>query len=210
MIIETFPSGPAETNAYLVGCPKLKRAVVIDAPFDCSEGILARAKKLDLHIDMLLLTHSHWDHTAEAALLKELCKIPVYVHQEDAENVEHPGSDRLPLFFPVKGVKPDGFLSDGQHIKVGQLTVEVIHTPGHTPGCVCFYIEKEHVLFSGDTLFCGTIGNLSFPTARPSLMWKSLKRLSQLPAETIVYPGHGDPTTIGAERWIAQAQDKFE
>jgi len=199
MIIEVFPSGPLETNCYLIGCQTLKRALVIDAPFKCSKDLLGRAKELDLHIDMLLLTHSHWDHMAEAALLKELYNIPVYVHREDAENVEDPGSDRLPLFFPIKGVKPDGFLSDGQHIAVGELSIEVIHTPGHTPGGVCFYIEKEHVLFSGDTLFRGSIGNLSFPTARPALMSKSLKRLAQLPAETVVYPGHGEPTTIGAE-----------
>ncbi len=205
MILEFFPSGPAETNAYLLGCPETKRAVVIDVPFESTPLLLQRSQALSLSIEMILLTHSHWDHTAEVALLKERLNIPVYVHKEDAGNLEDPGSDGLPLFFPIAGVKPDGFLSDGQELEIGSLHIQVIHTPGHTPGGVCFYLPKEMVLISGDTLFRGTIGNLSFPTARPALMWNSLKRLAALPEETKVYPGHGEPTTIGREKWIAQA-----
>ncbi len=87
--------------------------------------------------------------------------------------------------------------------------IKVIHTPGHSPGGVCFYLPSEKILFSGDTLFRGTIGNLSLPTARPDLMWDSLKKLAALPPETKVYPGHGGPTTISAEKWIAHAKGKF-
>jgi glyoxylase-like metal-dependent hydrolase (beta-lactamase superfamily II) len=100
-------------------------------------------------------------------------------------------------------------LEDGQVLAVGEFQIEVIHTPGHTPGGVCFYLKEQKILFSGDTLFQGTIGNLSFPTARPARMWDSLKRLAALPKETRVYPGHGDPTTIGKEQWIANAEDRF-
>jgi glyoxylase-like metal-dependent hydrolase (beta-lactamase superfamily II) len=75
-------------------------------------------------------------------------------------------------------------------ISVGKLQLQVIHTPGHSPGGVCFYLADQKTLISGDTLFRGTIGNLSFPTARPKLMWSSLKRLAQLPQDTKVYPGH--------------------
>ena len=206
MILEVYSSGPAETNTYLLGCPQTRRAVVIDVPFDSVDHLTQRAEALSLSIDLILLTHSHWDHTAEVALLKEKLGIPVYVHEEDAGNLEKPGSDGLPLYFPVKGVKPDGFLTDGQKLTVGELCIEVLHTPGHTPGGVCFYLAKEGVLISGDTLFRGTIGNLSFPTARPALMWISLKRLAKLPPQTIVYPGHGDTTTIGKESWIAHAK----
>ncbi len=206
MILEIFPSGPADTNAYLLACPQTKRAALIDVPFDSTDLILERAKELSLSIEMILLTHSHWDHTAEVALMKDRLNVPVYIHQDDVGNLENPGSDKLPLFFPVKGVKADGFLTDGQVLKVGNLTIQVIHTPGHTPGGVCFYLPNEKVLISGDTLFKGTIGNLSFPTARPALMWVSLKRLAALPPDTKVYPGHGDPTTIAAEKWIAHAK----
>lgn len=209
MIVEVLPSGPADTNAYLIACPQTKRAVVIDVPFESTEWILKRAQELSLTIEMILLTHSHWDHTGEAALLKEKLGVPLYVHREDAGNVEKPGSDKLPLFFPVQGVKPDGYLTDGQVLTVGNLRIEVIHTPGHTPGGVCFYFPTEKVLVSGDTLFRGTIGNLSFATGRPHLMWDSLKKLASLPADTKVYPGHGEPTTIGAEKWIARAQERF-
>lgn len=209
MILEVFPSGPLETNAYLVGCPKTKRAVVIDAPSESAEAISRRAKELSLHVEMILLTHSHWDHIADVSELKKLLKSPVYVHKDDAENLENPGTDRLPLFFPLKGVKADGYLHEGQVLNVGNLRFEVIHTPGHTPGCVCFYLPEEKTLFSGDTLFRGTIGNISFPSSQPALMWDSLKKLAALPFETKVYPGHGKPTTIGAEQWISKAKGRF-
>jgi hydroxyacylglutathione hydrolase len=209
MILEAFPLGPAETNAYLLGCSETKRACLIDAPFDSYKVVLKRSKELGLQIEALLLTHSHWDHIAEAALIKEKLNVPVFIHREDAENVKNPGSDRLPMFFSVKGLEPDGFLQDGQVISLGKLTIEVIHTPGHTPGGVCFYLADQKTLISGDTLFKGTIGNLSFPTARPELMWTSLKRLAQLPKETKVYPGHGESTKIGDESWIARAEERF-
>jgi len=210
MILETFPSGPADTNAYLIACSETKQAVVIDVPFESADLILERAKELGLSIQIILLTHSHWDHTAEVALLKQSLNVSVYVHKEDAENLETPGADKLPLFFPVTGVKADGFLTEGQEINVGNLKIQVIYTPGHTPGGVCFYFPKEKVLISGDTLFKGTIGNLSFPTARADLMWVSLKKLAALPQDVKVYPGHGGPTTIGAEKWIAHAQERFK
>jgi len=209
MILEIFPSGPLETNAYLLACDVTKHAAVIDAPFESAETLLHRIKKLSLSVDMILLTHSHWDHIADVSLLKESLKVPVYVHKDDADNLENPGADRLPLFFPLKGMKPDGYLSEGQELIVGKLKMTVIHTPGHSPGSVCFYLSSEETLISGDTLFRGTIGNLSLPTAQPASMWVSLKKLAVLPEATKVYPGHGGSTTIGAEKWIAHAQDRL-
>lgn len=209
MILEVFASGPADTNAYLLACSNTRQGVVIDVPPDSAEALLKRIFELKINIAMILLTHSHWDHFADASELKEKLNVPLYIHKEDAANLIDPGSDGLPLFFPIKRVEPSGFLEDGQAISVGELQIEVIHTPGHTPGGVCFYLKKQRILFSGDTLFQGTIGNLSFPTARPGRMWDSLKRLAALPKETQVYPGHGDPTTIGKEQWIVNAEDRF-
>ncbi len=205
MILEVFPSGPLETNAYLLACEATRHAAIIDAPPESSDLLLNRVKELSLAVDMILLTHSHWDHIAQVADLKEALQVPVYIHRDDAANLENPGADKLPLFFPLKGIKSDGYLSDGQQIVVGKLEITVLHTPGHSPGCVCFYLPAENVLISGDTLFRGGIGNLSLPTARPEAMWKSLKKLAALPPLTKVYPGHSGPTTIGAEKWIAQA-----
>lgn len=209
MLLKIFCSGPADTNSVLIGCPDTKQAAVIDAPLGVTPYILQAIEKDSLIPQMILLTHSHWDHLADLAPLKKALQIPVYVHAEDAGNVEEPGSDRLPLFFPIQGVKPDHDLIDGQTLSLGQLKIEVIHTPGHTPGGVCFWIPQEKIVITGDTLFKGTIGNLSFPTARPSLMWESLKKLAKLPPDTVVIPGHGSKTSIGTESWLSQAQDLF-
>ena len=185
------------------------KGAIIDAPADSGDQLFKRIEELELDIEMLLLTHSHWDHTAAAASLKEKLNIPVYVHKLDEENLKKPGSDGLPLLIEVPPVEPDHFLEDGQEIKLGELTLKVIHTPGHTPGGVCFYLESENVLISGDTLFKGTIGNLSFPTSVPAKMWDSLKILSLLPPNTRVIPGHGEETTIGKEEWLKEAKKYF-
>ncbi|MBS0620577.1 MAG: MBL fold metallo-hydrolase [Verrucomicrobia bacterium] len=210
MILEVICTGPADTNAYLIGCEKTKKAALIDAPFDCTEMVSKRAQALSLDLTALYLTHTHWDHTADAHAIKEKFHIPVYVHPEDLGNLEKPGSDGLPMYFKIQPAQHDFLLKNGEILSVGELLFEVIHTPGHTPGGVCFYFKEEKVLFSGDTLFRGTIGNLSFPTARPALMWESLKTLALLPPETRVYPGHGGPTTIGQEGWIAHAEQISE
>jgi len=163
------------------------------------EAVHRFLKKEPLTLECVLCTHSHWDHIVDASLFKKKDCLPVYVHSEDAGNLQTPGSDGLPLFFPIEGVAPDGYLEEGGKMDIGDLSLTVIHTPGHSPGAVCFYLGKEKILISGDTLFQGAIGNLSFPTSRPDLMEASLKRLAALPKETKVYPGHGEPTTIAKE-----------
>lgn len=209
MLIKVFTTGPAETNSILIGCSKTRQAAIVDVPLDSAEPIIQALEKDSLTLQMILLTHSHWDHLADVAKLKKLLGVPIYVHPEDAGNLERPGSDKLPLPFSIEGVKPDKFLSDGQIIPLGDLRIEVVSTPGHTPGGVCFWLRAEKILISGDTLFKGTIGNISFPTARPALMWQSLKKLAALPPDTRVFPGHGPETTIKAESWIAHARERI-
>jgi glyoxylase-like metal-dependent hydrolase (beta-lactamase superfamily II) len=129
--------------------------------------------------------------------------LPVWVHKFDQKNLEEPGSDGLPIMGVIEAVKADGILEDGQKVVIGELEFEVIFTPGHSPGGVSFYFEKEKVLFSGDTLFKGTHGNISFPTSNQEDMRDSLLRLMKLPNDVRVYPGHMEDTTIGEERrWI--------
>jgi len=209
MILEIYCSGPALTNCVLLACDRTKKGVIVDAPLDVGEQLIERIEELGLSMEMLLLTHSHWDHTADAAFLKKKLKIPVYVHKLDAQNLEEPGSDGLPLLVDIPKVIPDHFLQDNQELILGDLVLKVIHTPGHTPGGVCFYLEKEKTLLSGDTIFRGTIGNLSFPTSDPDKMWHSLERLSKIPPETRVIPGHGEETTIGQEKWLPDAKEFF-
>ncbi|HLB52937.1 MAG TPA: MBL fold metallo-hydrolase, partial [Chlamydiales bacterium] len=143
--------------------------------------------------------HSHWDHIVDVMVLKEKTGASLWVHRLDAGNVERPGSDQLPLPFVVSGVKPDHLLEDGDLVQVGNLQLEVIHTPGHSPGSICYYIRDHNLLFSGDTLFFAAIGRTDLPTGSPETIWDSLKKLAELPPETKVIPGHGPETSIGKE-----------
>ncbi len=209
MFISALPSGPFDTNAYVVGCPETHQAAIIDPAPNSFQDIVDTIKAGKWIPVKILLTHSHWDHIADVHKLKDYYHIPVYIHELDAPNLETPGADGLPCWISFMGVKPTGYLHEGDCIEVGNLKFQVIDTPGHTPGGVCFYSPKEKALISGDTLFKGTIGNLSFSTARPQLMWPSLDKLAALPADTKVYPGHGPDTTIGQESWLPRARQLF-
>ncbi len=207
MIIECYPSGPFETNAYILACNETSKGVIIDPAPGSADALIKGSAAIK--IEAILLTHSHWDHIGDLKKIKKSFDIPVYVHPADRGNIVKPGSDGLPLMDKIEGVEPEFDLQEGEIIEVGKLKVIVIATPGHTPGGVCFYLDKEKILFSGDTLFKGSIGNLSFPTASPSDMWHSLKKLEHLPPDTVVYPGHGPSTTIGDEDWLPKAQELF-
>jgi glyoxylase-like metal-dependent hydrolase (beta-lactamase superfamily II) len=209
MILESGSFGPVETNTYLVGCEETREAVAIDFPLGCLGWLQAEVQQRSLSIKALLLTHSHWDHIADVAAAKKLWPVPLCVHELDAENVRSPGADRLHSPWMIEGAMPDRLLKEGDVISVGALRIQVLHTPGHTPGGVCFYLAQQGVLFSGDTLFAGSIGRLNVATGQPSAMWNSLRKLSTLPQETVVYAGHGEPTTLGDEEWIAYAERRF-
>lgn len=209
LLIEIFPSGPFDTNAYLIACEETKEAWIIDPAPESGEEILSRLEDKGLTAKAIILTHSHWDHLGDMKFLKDELKIPVYVHELDAPNVIRPGSDRLPLFFEIEGCQPNHLLKGGEKLKLGTCSFEVIHTPGHSPGGICLYEKDEGVLISGDTLFKGTIGNLSFPGCSEESMWTSLDKLAKLPPQTKVYPGHGPSTTIGQESWLPKAKELF-
>ncbi|MCB1084799.1 MAG: MBL fold metallo-hydrolase [Chlamydiia bacterium] len=206
-MIQCFPSGPFETNAYLFSCKETGKGAIIDPAPGSADALLDGAA--GTVIEAIFLTHSHWDHIGDLKKVKSLFNVPVYVHPLDRPNVEKPGSDGLPMMFKIDGVSPEFELHEGQTLSVGHLDLKVIETPGHTPGGVCFYCEKEKILFAGDTLFKGSIGNLSLPTSCPEQMWPSLKKLEKLPPETVVYSGHGQATTIGEEKWLPEAQQLF-
>lgn len=207
--VESFPSGPFETNAYVVSCPETKECALIDPAPDSAAALAEFIAQHNLKPKWIVLTHSHWDHIADTAALKNLYGVPVCIHPLDRGNLENPGSDGLPCWISIQGVTPDKLLAEGDTISVGNLKFRVIYTPGHTPGGICLYEPEAQTLLSGDTLFKGSIGNLSFATARPKEMWTSLDKLALLPPATRVFPGHGPSTSIGKETWLPHARDYF-
>lgn len=208
MWIETITSGPFQTNTYLIVDNK-KVGAIIDPTFGVKALLLDQIEKHDISICGIYLTHSHIDHIAEVKELKEIFQCLVWIHPLDEDNLIEPGSDGIPLPFAFDGVHPDCYFHEGEIIHCGDLEAQILHTPGHSPGGVCLYFQKENTLFSGDTLFKGSIGNIGFPTAEPDKMFQSLEHLSQLPKDTVVYPGHGEATSIGEEDWLPNARAIF-
>jgi glyoxylase-like metal-dependent hydrolase (beta-lactamase superfamily II) len=201
--IECLPSGPFHTNTYLLMSSSSNDAVVVDPSPNSAHELEALLKEHQKTLIAIWITHSHWDHTADCHALLTHRDIPVMVHRFDAENLIHPGSDGIPSWIPIHPLTSATLLNDGDILHVGSSSWKVIHTPGHSPGSVCLYNAKEGFLLSGDTLFKGTMGNISFPTSSPYLMGETLLKLSSLPPTTRVLPGHGPSTTIGNEQaWM--------
>jgi hydroxyacylglutathione hydrolase len=191
--IHQLKVGPIRTNCYIVEDETTKKALVIDAGAE-PERILALLEKDGLKLELIVATHGHFDHHDGVRLLKEKTGARFLMHQADVFGLK-----------TTDAPQPDGFLQDHDKVECGMLNFAVIHTPGHSPGGICLYNEKEKVLFSGDTLFLATYGRVDLPHSDEAAMIDSLKRLLKLPPETAVYPGHGNPTTIGAEQNVLSA-----
>lgn len=182
--------GQMAVFAYLVGCEKTGQAVAID-PAGSEEKILERAGQEGLDITKIVNTHGHPDHTCGNARIKELTGAPILVHNSDAESMMSPHSADFARMLGCAATPPaDEFVKDGDSIKVGdEVALEVIHTPGHSPGCICLY-TPGHV-FTGDTLFVGGVGRTDLPGGSWPQMLKSIQdRILTLPDDTVVWPGH--------------------
>ena len=195
MTVRTLPVGELAANCYIVWDDD-RHAVVID-PGAEGERIRRFTDSESLTIDAVLLTHAHFDHMGGIAALAS--DAPVYCHTDEIAALSD-GKRNLSAWFgtPLAPVANAVSVSDAQEITVGALHFRVMHTPGHTPGCVCYAIDE--MLFAGDTLFCESIGRTDFPGGSLSVMQESLRRLMTLDDAVQVYPGHGEPTTIGHER----------
>lgn len=209
MEIHKIAAGPIDTNTYLVGCEKTKKVLIIDPAKDSFTPTLEWVEAGGWEVDMIGLTHSHWDHIADVSLVKKCFEAPVYVHPLDAVNLDRPGSDGLDLPFPIKGVRPDYLWEEGRVYKLGELAFKLLWTPGHSQGSCCLYFEKERVLFSGDMLFAGGVGRVDLATGYLRKMVQSMGQLLELPDKTEVYPGHGPVTTIGDEREMLSQGEKL-
>ncbi|MBQ7487540.1 MAG: MBL fold metallo-hydrolase [Clostridia bacterium] len=195
MVLHTITGGMLEVNCYIIetdaGC------IIVD-PGVPIEDILSVTK--EKKIAAVLLTHGHIDHITALDDIHKM-GIPVYISKEDAPMLSDPEKNQSTLFYRVGLTFPpaDHLLSEGDHLRLLGLDITVLATPGHTKGSVCFLIDNT--LLSGDTLFQGGRGRTDFPGGSDREMAASLRRLKAMPAATIVYPGHGMPTTIGDEQW---------
>ncbi len=201
MILKTLVVGPLETNCYLLGCERTHQAAIID-PGDDSVDILLAVRELGLEVVWILLTHFHFDHVLAAHAVQRTTGARVAIHAEDAPLLHHPPA-ALRAFGPAasSSLRVDRLLADGDALSVGEVNIQVLHTPGHSPGSASFYLAREKAVFSGDALFCEGVGRTDLPGGSYQVLLESIThRLLALPDDTTVYPGHGPATTIGHER----------
>jgi len=182
-MLRMLPVGMYQANCYILGCDKTLEGLVID-PGDEVLRIVREISRLGLNIKYIFLTHGHFDHTGGAKELRSITGAPVWIHPLDEGG----------LGFPA-----DGNFHDGQIFQVGTYQIRVLHTPGHSPGGVCFHAPGA--VFTGDTLFAGSVGRTDFPGGSHSQLITAVReKIFPLGDELRLYPGHGPPSTIGRER----------
>ncbi len=197
MWLEVFNANPYGTNCWLLASDASDDAVVVDPGFtpEAVHGLLAAANKTPVAV---LATHAHFDHAGEAGDFAG--ELPVFVHEADAKAfTDEPawGAGFPNPLAPARALRP---LADGDVVQLAGLAIEVLHTPGHTPGHCAFRIGAAAALCSGDLVFAGSIGRSDFPNSDPAAMQASLARFLMLPDEVPLLPGHGPQTTVGRER----------
>lgn len=198
MQIEMLQVGSLSTNCYLVKCTQTKQIAIIDPGGD-SACIMDTIATIEGEVAMIVNTHGHADHIGGNKELKEAYNCDIYVHKDDAERLTNT-HDPISQYLGLSPNQPaaDVEVGDGERVVLGNIVFTVIHTPGHTPGGMCLYTEGH--LFSGDTLFKGSMGRYDLPGGNLAQLQRSLKRLCHLPDETLVYPGHGPTTSIAVEK----------
>ena len=188
------------TNCMLVINKDTNETLIID-PGNEADRISTAVTKFDCKPVAILLTHGHFDHVMAVDELRDKYDIPVYLHEDEEELLGNAILNHSAKYGISYQTKADKLLKDNQKLKLAGINIEVLHTPGHTSGCCCYYLPDEAVLISGDTLFYETVGRTDFETASGVAMRESIKRLlTTLPESVQVYPGHGDVTSIGHEK----------
>mgnify|MGYP000350349985 CR=1 FL=1 len=200
LAIRMMVLGPVQTNCYFLINEDTKEVLIVD-PADRAQKIIEWINSEGLKPVAILLTHGHFDHIMGIDTLRREWSVPVYASALE-QKVLTDANVNLSVAYGAGYVFADAkFLEDGASLALAGYQIRMISTPGHTAGGCCYYIEEEEVLFSGDTLFAGSVGRTDFPTGRMSTLVRSVKeRLLSLPEDTQVYPGHMEATTIGFEK----------
>jgi hydroxyacylglutathione hydrolase len=198
MYLDVFNRNPYGTNCWLLAADGSDEAVVIDPGFE-PEALHAGLRAAGKRVEAVLLTHAHTDHAWQAGVFAGEV-VPVIVHAADAVAFEDPDGWNAGFDNPLEPVKDLRTVEDGDALIVGGYSIDVLHTPGHTPGHCAFRVGGDLLLLSGDLVFAGSVGRSDFPNSDPDAMRDSLRRFLVLPDRLTVLPGHGPRTDIGRER----------
>ena len=199
MILETLAVGPFQANCYILGDEESRQALVIDpgAEFD---RIKATLQSLKLKVDKIVLTHAHGDHFGAVKELFEQTQAELYLHEADLPLLTNPKYNLSEAYGLPLAIKTDTkFMSEGDQLTCGSINLRVIHTPGHTPGGICLY--GNGILFTGDTLFNGSVGRTDFPYSSTGALMQSIAtKILALDDDIKIYPGHGPASRLGWEK----------
>ena len=199
MIVHAIATGPLKVNCYIVGCEETGKAAVIDPGGD-SDKIISILEENKLTPIYILLTHGHWDHIDAVGALKERYGAEIGLHRGD--EILYLGAEQTAVLFGFSMQAPppvDLFLKDGDMLQRGEISLKVVHTPGHSQGSVCFVCDG--VVFTGDLIFAGAVGRTDFPGGDSEKLYDSINnRIFTLPDDTRLYPGHGPVTTVLSEK----------
>src|SRR5579864_5625572 len=201
MIHEILPVGPLQCNCSIIGDEVTHEAIVID-PGDDIEDVQALIRKHNLQVKQIVITHAHIDHVGGAMKLRAATGAPILLNQNDYALLKMLDVQAAWIGVPPPAkVEIDRSITSGDTVSAGSHTAQILHTPGHTEGSICLYFPAEQKLVAGDTLFAGSIGRTDLPGGDMQKIMRSLHNtILSLPDETVVIPGHGEVTTIGAER----------
>lgn len=201
MIFETIVVGPLGSNCFIVGCEERREGVVIDPGAEAGR-ILNRIGAHGLTIRLVINTHGHFDHIGGNREVLEATGAKLLIHRDDVPFLGRAADVGAMYGLTTENSPlPDETLEDGMDITIGSCALKVFHTPGHTPGGCCLYLEREGIVITGDTLFAESVGRTDFPGSSHAALMASIRsKLMTLPDETQVLPGHGPASTIGHER----------
>jgi glyoxylase-like metal-dependent hydrolase (beta-lactamase superfamily II) len=201
MKIHTYSLGELQANCYLL--ENEGEALIID-PADDASFLLEEIQRKNVKLVGLFSTHGHFDHVMAVGEIQMSFSVPFYIHEKDQFLIDRLESTAEHFLGHTQIILPPKLI---KNIQVGEFQIsnfkfQILHTPGHTPGGVCYYFPEEQALFTGDTLFMGAIGRTDLSYSNKKDLWNSLKTILVLPEETTIYPGHGESTYVGQEKNI--------